>query len=102
MIKIDIDQREVDWDRIGFVRDFLHLEGKVWIQRTPRGWHVLMNDNIPNDKDKLIIQLLMGSDWTRELYNYRRVNMGVPEWNILHDKKNGWVLVHDTSRTSEG
>jgi len=40
-----------------------------------------------DNKDIVILQLLLGSDRYREFFNWLRVKGKVKEWNILFDKK---------------
>ena len=40
-----------------------------------------------DDKDIIILQLLMNSDYKREMFNFLRVRAHVKNWNILFKKK---------------
>ena len=74
---------------------------KIIVYRTKKGFHfyvywnayfyVYWNTSIGNDTEKVLFQVLLGSDWLRELRNYNRINKGDTNWNLLFSvkEKNG-------------
>jgi len=71
----------------------------VQVRKTKRGLHlkfeVAVSENF-DEKDTVICQMALGSDYKRELFNWRRVRGGNPpeNWNVLYKRK--W------SRTIDG
>ena len=54
------------------------------IMRTKHGWHFYLEvRNKMRDLDRVFVQLMLGSDFKRELFNYRRVKLGERDWNLL-------------------
>jgi hypothetical protein len=52
--------------------------------RTKHGWHLYLEvRNKMRDLDRVFVQLMLGSDFKRELFNYRRVKLGETDWNFL-------------------
>lgn len=60
------------------------------LYETKKGYHIYITikNNIP-DLDIIILQLLMQSDFQRELFNYQRVKSGLfkKKWNVLFSEK---------------
>ena len=62
------------------------------VKKTKRGRHVYMDlynpETIVRDEDIVLIQLLMGSDVQREIFNTERVKQKTtPYWNVLFKSK---------------
>lgn len=87
MLKLDIDskdglldclQRVQMWNEICFPLHF------VKIKETRKGWHVYLHaDGFFTNKLKPFVQVMLGSDWKREMLNIDRVEKRVKKWNIL-------------------
>ena len=67
---------------------------KVMVYRTRKGYHfyVYLNHNVKNpkkgnDAETVVCQLILGSDWLRELRNIYRISMSDENWNILFSEK---------------
>ena len=62
---------------------------KVMVYRTKKGYHFYVYANIKNWNDvfKPMLQLILGSDWLRELRNIHRIGKGDTDWNILFSEK---------------
>ena len=93
MIKLDIDKKRIDYMRFESVMRVLKRHGiKVeWIKayQTNKGYHVYIKINSIAEVYLYFVQLLLGSDWKRELLNFDRYLKGVPteENNILFSEK---------------
>jgi hypothetical protein len=58
------------------------------VTRTKHGWHLYLEvRNKMCDLDVVFVQLLLGSDFRRECFNYRRVQLGLRDWNFLFSEK---------------
>jgi len=59
------------------------------IMRTKHGWHFYIEvRNKMSDLDVVFTQSLLGSDFKRECFNYRRVQLGITkDWNMLFTDK---------------
>jgi len=58
--------------------------------KTKNGFHVYIRfeTNVElDDKDIVFLQLLLLSDWRREIFNWRRVKSNLKKWNVLFKKK---------------
>jgi len=92
-LKIDIDKK----DKRDFMRRFTafyrYFKPKIIsydIKETRKGYHVRLELDFSfdfNDVDIVFLQLLMGSDWKRELLNYFRIKNKISSWNVLFNKK---------------
>lgn len=97
-IKLDIDEKlnlaelvEKLEQRMYFIRKEVapHLV-LVKICSTTKGYHIYLNTGDKrSDYEVILIQALLGSDWRREIFNYRRVRRGqtMQNWNILFVSK---------------
>ena len=91
--KVDIDRKPLDvrdfvW-RLVMVEEILGCKiGRIGILETAKGYHVYVEviGELDN-KDLIIVQLALGSDYIRELYNLRRVKNCVRNWNVLFTAK---------------
>lgn len=105
-VKVDIDYKPIDYDelvwRIGMIEEILDVRiENVELYETNKGYHVYADvEGDLDDKDLIIVQLALGSDYLRELYNLRRVKGGAKRWNVLfcakwkYDEEKGeWVKV---------
>ncbi len=69
------------------------------VKETTGGFHIrieLSSSLELNDKDIVFLQLLLGSDWRREVFNFRRIHEGVfaDNWNVLFlEKRRGGRIV---------
>ena len=92
-LKVDIDYKPLDLDKLAWrmetVCEVLEVElESIRIMETGKGYHihgVILGD--VDDKDVIIIQMALGSDYLRELYNLRRVRNGIKNWNVLFSSK---------------
>ena len=61
------------------------------VAQTPHGWHIYIkanSDMMLNDKDICVIQILLGDDFKRGVYNWLRVREGkFKVWNVLFTHK---------------
>ena len=107
-IKLDIDDKHGPFSRgerlafqIPAIRKmtgiFLYLDS---VTETAHGYHVRLHTAVTlEDYEIIILQLMLGSDWARECWNYGRVLNGesMNEWNVLFEKK--WKRGPDGSKT---
>ena len=92
---------KLDYDRIT-TRDIgLIFEHRGWlfkyfgmktldVSESPKGYHVRIDTELyVADDDVLLLQILMGSDINREIYNFIRKYEGlkIETWNKLYTKK---------------
>lgn len=98
-IKLDFDKPSYPntfFERM-WVLDRLNIDiQRILIRRTPHGYHIKIEIRQDlDDIDILILQLLLGSDYRREFFNYQRIKAGVKNWNILFDKKENtsWLKI---------
>jgi len=90
-IKIDYDKKIEGLDLIEkMVGRIFEIKGFEIYRSTNKGIHLKIRAksliNI-DEKDIIIIQLLLGSDRYREFFNWLRVKGGLKKWNILFKKK---------------
>ena len=94
MLKLDLDGR-IDWKRIRAVKEIFQLKidfDKSKISRTKKGHHIKLEvDNKMDDEFMCFLQEAMGSDFSRECLNMRRIKFGEQwqkdTWNVLFSKK---------------
>lgn len=94
-IKLDIDGGHdaliESFNRIEHVLSFFNIQadnGAVY--KTNKGYHIYIFIERPLPPKTLVfIQLMMGSDYKREMFNYARINAGLINWNVLFRRK--WV-----------
>ena len=108
LIKVDIDRRRnyqktkkwMNW-RLQWINYYFRiLPALVDVRRTRKGFHFRITPQLLpkdpsrhgvdtiDDKDLIIIQQALGSDWLREIRNLNRVKSGmVQDWNILFTEK---------------
>jgi hypothetical protein len=73
----------------------------VDVSKTRKGYHVRIKiQKKLDDRDLLLLQILLGSDINREIYNFVRQQNGelLKNWNRLYDKKHiilGTKIVED-------
>jgi hypothetical protein len=90
IIKLDIDGRP-DWKRIDSVLMKLRemncvlTNGEVY--KSPHGWHIYIWTDSITETYLPLVQVLLGSDWKRELLNFERVMKDEPGWNVLFQEK---------------
>lgn len=88
-IKVDIDRKRVPrwtWE----TARMLDLALARAERSKNKGWHLwFKSPRKLSDVETILIQLLLGSDRKRELYNYMRVKNGarLDDWNLLFDEK---------------
>ena len=98
-IKVDIDHKRKDFiDRILAVKEIIESNTNVKFKNfqvfeTNRGFHVICDVyGIERPEEIIILQLLFGSDWKREAFNYVRLKLlddksKFEKWNVLFDYK---------------
>jgi hypothetical protein len=90
IIKLDIDGK-LDFKRLESVIEKLKemkcvlTKGEVW--KSPHGYHVYIWTESIAETYLPCVQVLMGSDWKRELLNFERVLKDEPGWNVLFQEK---------------
>jgi hypothetical protein len=92
-LKIDIDKK----DKRDFMRRYQALYRyfrfklvDYEITETRKGYHVRLIIDFPfkvTSEEIVLLQLLLGSDWKREMLNYLRVKNGIEDWNKLFNVK---------------
>ncbi len=99
LVDIDYKPRDVKKfsEEIAKKMNFIDFTfGTVFVRvkcfETARGLHLAFDvvaDKNFNDIDTIICQMALGSDYKRELFNYRRIRgkTKVKDWNILFKKK---------------
>ena len=74
---------------------------KIKVYRTKKGFHfyIYTKDEVKNketddagtqllnDLETVLVQLILGSDWLRELRNINRISKGDKNWNLLFSEK---------------
>jgi hypothetical protein len=99
-IKLDYDGIEFSdvkqiFTHRGWLVKYLKMESMT-VSKTRHGYHLRISiKKHLADKDLLLVQILLGSDINREIYNLCRILNGelTRNWNRLYDKKN---IVLDT------
>jgi len=104
VLKIDIDYKPNDVyefsakfaDKLNFIQKFLGITVEyVEVYETEKGFHiyVYISEEIDDPKLIIILQLALGSDYKRELFNYTRANTTnwKGEWNVLFKTKKGKI-----------
>ena len=92
-LKIDIDKKDKREFMERFTAFYRYFKPRVVsydIRETRKGYHVRLTVDFPfdfNDVDIVFLQLLLGSDWKRELLNYFRIKNKISSWNVLFNKK---------------
>jgi len=95
-ILLDIDRKRISArefaERMRFISIFTAIEFKrLTIYETHKGLHVYLwcKDKKPSPQEKVVIQLALGSDYRREIFNWLRVkdNTEDARWNILFQGK---------------
>ncbi len=98
-LKIDCDtHRHNPIQRFNFRAKYLmqyfpeFIPMKVMVYKTKKGFHfyIYILNKIyfaVNKNDVVLIQLILGSDWLRELRNLHRISEGDTNWNILFSEK---------------
>lgn len=93
-LKLDLDN-PVDIVSLGkrfvVVRKFFQITDHVIDEKpTKHGRHITIKFETKKklkDEDICFLQLLLGSDWKREMFNWLRVRSGCKRWNVLFKKK---------------
>jgi hypothetical protein len=71
-------------------RFFRMRKMSVSISATKNGRHVTINFDSGKkitDADIVFLQLMLFSDWKRELFNWLRIRSGCKKWNVLYKQK---------------
>jgi DNA primase catalytic subunit len=91
VLKLDLDGKNgfTDFlDRLWLLRGFGLAPKKVLVYHTENGYHVRMYcDNNIDDKTACFMQLALGSDYRREVFNWLRIERGCKNWNLLFGRK---------------
>lgn len=72
-------------------------------KRTRNGLHIRIRFRCPegiDDKDIVILQLLLLSDWKREMFNFFRVRNRFTKWNVLF--RNKYKVVEQKGTVADG
>jgi hypothetical protein len=81
----------VIYHRLEVAMKFFRMrELKAIIKYTKHGRHIeikFKSDKKITDADLVFLQLLLYSDWKRELFNWLRVRSGCKKWNVLYKQK---------------
>jgi hypothetical protein len=105
ILLLDIDKKFNDESLKEFIRRLkalMHISGitykNIEVLDTLRGHHIYIYvDNLLSDYEICFYQLFLGSDFKRELYNFRRIQNGDKEFNILFSEKyaleNGQIIL---------
>jgi len=97
---LDIDRKPEDLDefaeqfadRMAFVTTFMPFRFyQIEIYETTKGYHFYLwsEGETPSPIQQVLIQLALGSDYRREIFNYKRVwSKKIPaRWNLLFQSK---------------
>ena len=94
IFKLDIDSKNVfkrleTTERIDKIISMLGLTLRnLNYKETAKGYHYYIEvENDLSDMEVCLIQSLMGSDYSRETFNYLRIRQGIKDWNVLFQKK---------------
>lgn len=111
VLKIDIDRkRKVDKlarnivNRIKPILRYASISiADIRAYETRRGYHIELDIDAPllDNKDIVFLQLLLLSDWKREIFNWLRVRSSeqLTSWNILFDAKLGNDSIYFRGKT---
>jgi hypothetical protein len=62
----------------------IHIK-EVLVFETKHGWHVYIEiEEQLDDMKVLFIQTALGDDFKRACFNYTRVELKIPNWNVLY------------------
>jgi len=105
VLKLDLDGKQSFTeflDRLWIIRGFGLAPKKVEVHDTENGFHVRMHcDNDIDDKTACFMQLALGSDYRREVFNWLRIERGCQDWNLLFKKKTIVNKVGQTVQVSQ-
>ena len=93
VIKLDIDTKKYGRLRMESVIEKLRAmgikftKGEVYFQKKSRTWHIYLWVGSIAEIWLPMVQLLLGSDWNRELLNFERVVNGEKDWNVLFQEQ---------------
>ncbi|MEM4483764.1 MAG: hypothetical protein QXS19_07595 [Candidatus Methanomethylicia archaeon] len=111
VLKIDIDRkRKVNRLARDIVNRIKHISRYASISiadirayETRRGYHIELDIDAPllDNKDIAFLQLLLLSDWKREIFNWLRARSSeqLMSWNILFDAKLGNDSIYFRGKT---
>lgn len=111
VLKIDIDRkRKVDKlarnivNRIKPILRYASISiADIRAYETRRGYHIELEIDAPllDNKDIVFLQLLLLSDWKREIFNWLRIRSSeqLTSWNILFDAKLGNDSIYFRGKT---
>ena len=106
-LKLDIDSRKLPEKEIAkrlyYIRKILkYTKLYTFKNRTKHGWHIRIvfhSDVELDDKDIVFLQLLLLSDYKREIFGWMRIRSGIKsKWNVLFSAKtdsNGKVISNE-------
>jgi len=95
-ILLDIDRKRISArefaERMHFITMFVSIEfKKLSVYETHKGLHIYLwcKDKKPSPQETVVIQLALGSDYRREIFNWLRVKDDTEDarWNILFQGK---------------
>lgn len=93
IIKLDIDTKKYGHRRMEVVLDKLgemnlkFTKGEVYFQKLSKTWHIYIWVDSIAEIYLPMVQLLLGSDYKRELLNFERVVKGEKDWNVLFQEQ---------------
>jgi len=95
IIKLDIDAKRFKIDNVrmeAVIRKLKEMglkftKGEVYFQKKSKTWHVYIWVESVAEIYLPFIQLLMGSDYKRELLNFERIYNGEKDWNVLFQEQ---------------
>jgi hypothetical protein len=110
ILKLDIDSKEIDIIRFYIISRLLRMNiYSIIKKKTKHGYHLTLEISSPyinDDRDIVLVQCLLGSDYKRELFNFLRVKHKCRRWNVLFTKKyrmkNGRLVLVSKEVSSEG
>lgn len=96
-LKLDIDgsygkrKRMEIAKRLSLIKRFMKMKIKsIQEEKSRHGYHIWIDFESEmklDDRDIVFLQLLLLSDWKREVHNWFRVKNKMPYWNVLFKEK---------------
>ena len=90
-IKLDLDGKDgldVFLERAWIMKGFGLKTTNVMVYQTTHGYHVILElDNEIDNVKAVFMQLALGSDYRREVFNFLRIERGCLDWNVLFKEK---------------
>jgi len=96
-IKLDYDNMKIEdvnttfWNRLVTLQKILKIrltEIRLRQSSSRNGYHIIARTKTKLEPAEIVlIQLALGSDYVRELMQYRRYKLGWKTWNVLFEEK---------------